>query len=74
MGMFDYVWITCPRCGSKLEGQSKGGQCSLIDYTLENAPDEVIEYMIGDTIYCKTCERIWAIKKAEPRTIQVILE
>lgn len=42
MGMFDSVWVPCPKCGALAEFQSKGGDCSLTDYTLDNAPPEVL--------------------------------
>lgn len=42
MGMFDSVWVPCPRCGKRHEAQSKGGECELMQYELSNAPIEVL--------------------------------
>ena len=42
MGMFDSVWLDCPSCGEKYEAQSKGGDCLLRQYTLENVPENVL--------------------------------
>jgi len=43
MGCFDTVLIDCPNCGEEYEAQSKGGECTLSYYTLENCPMDVLE-------------------------------
>ena len=57
MGMFDRVWIPCPNCGDKIEFQSKGGECRLYDYTLTDAPDNVLGDILGDQYKCEHCHR-----------------
>lgn len=42
MGMFDSVWVKCPKCNEENEFQSKSGECDLSNYTLENCPDDVL--------------------------------
>ena len=42
MGMFDTVMVPCPTCGEPSEFQSKGGDCTLATYTLDDAPDDVL--------------------------------
>jgi|JI10StandDraft_1071094.scaffolds.fasta_scaffold1811746_1 transcription elongation factor Elf1 len=42
MGMFDSVKVPCPKCGKEQLFQSKGGDCILEEYTLENAPLDVL--------------------------------
>ena len=42
MGMFDTVVIRCPHCDSKVKMQSKMGPCILMEYTLNDAPLEVL--------------------------------
>lgn len=42
VGMFDSVYVPCPKCGKTHECQSKSGECLLDDYTLENAPADVL--------------------------------
>ena len=42
MGMYDTVWVKCPKCAKENGFQSKGGECFLGDYTLENCPDDVM--------------------------------
>jgi hypothetical protein len=76
MGMFDWVRTRCPKdgCPGSLETQSKSGPCLLNDYELETAPDEVIEGVIGDRMYCRVCGTGRTVRKREPRTIQVFLD
>lgn len=42
MGMYDTVWVKCPGCGEESGFQSKSGECILMDYTLQNCPDDVL--------------------------------
>lgn len=42
MGCYDSVQVPCPVCGKLYYAQSKGGPCKLKDYTLENAPQDVL--------------------------------
>ena len=42
MGLFDQVYVPCPRCGTKHEAQSKSGGCSLEQYELHEAPADVL--------------------------------
>lgn len=42
MGMYDSVWVNCPKCETKNEFQSKSGDCYLIDYDLNNCPNDVL--------------------------------
>lgn len=43
MGMFDSVYVRCPKCGKENEFQSKSGDCISGVYNLENCPDDVLE-------------------------------
>ena len=40
MGCFDTIRIRCPRCGAEIACQSKSGDCSFNDMTLEEALEE----------------------------------
>ena len=42
MGMFDSVWLKCPKCGTENEFQSKSGPCCLGSYTADNVPADVV--------------------------------
>ncbi len=54
MGMFDSVFMNCPYCGSKVEGQTKVGDCVLAAYTVDDAPPEVAAAMEGGH-RCDSC-------------------
>ena len=43
MGMYDSIWVNCPKCKKESEFQSKGGDCFLANYTLENCPNDVLK-------------------------------
>jgi len=43
MGMYDSIWVNCPKCNKESEFQSKGGDCYLSNYTLENCPNDVLK-------------------------------
>lgn len=53
MGLFDTVLVPCPKCVRRVEFQSKGGPCDLGEYTLGNAPAEVLVDACG---YVKKCK------------------
>ncbi len=42
MGMYDSVWVKCPKCETENEFQTKSGECLLDNYTLENCPDDAL--------------------------------
>lgn len=42
MGMFDSVWVECPKCKTENEFQSKSGDCILANYDLKNCPPDVL--------------------------------
>ena len=43
MGLYDSVWVKCPKCGTENEFQSKSGCGGLNNYSLETCPDDVLE-------------------------------
>ena len=55
MGMFDYVWVNCPKCGDEIEFQSKAGPCNLNNYQLHNAPPKVQLDLVGEVGICVGC-------------------
>ena len=42
MGVYDSVMVPCPRCGTRVEFQSKSGDCILATYELSDAPNNVL--------------------------------
>jgi hypothetical protein len=59
MGMFDRLWLDCPSCDQLTEFQSKWGECTLADFTLENAPLAVVADAHDEgskgRLYCEHC-------------------
>ena len=60
MGMFDSVYITCPKCGDDTEFQSKAGPCMCNDYRVFNAPLSVLASIVEGDVYprdgcCEHC-------------------
>ena len=55
MGMFDSVMVPCPNCGTTNEFQSKGGDCVLATYSLEDAPFNVLSDVNRWPVSCRRC-------------------
>lgn len=56
MGMYDSVMVPCPECGERAEFQSKGGDCTLAVYQLEDAPADVLSDADRHSpLECKKC-------------------
>jgi transcription elongation factor Elf1 len=55
MGMFDTVEFNCPHCGKALSIQSKAGPRELREFTLDNAPVEVLQDICSESKLCKRC-------------------
>ena len=57
MGMFDYIKCVCTACGGAVEGQSDGGECSLITYNVgQDRTDEALAaYVDARHLECKQC-------------------
>ena len=63
MGMFDSVLVPCPECGRKQEFQSKGGDCILAVYELEQCPPDVLSDVNRHAPYeCEDCGTIFAVQ------------
>ena len=63
MGMFDSVYVPCPKCGELNEFQSKGGDCLLNESTLENAPANVLLDMSRHSpVICQNCGTKYEVK------------
>ncbi len=63
MGMFDTVLVPCPACGEPSEFQSKGGDCTLTTYTLDEAPDDVLRDVNRHAPnHCTKCDTKFAVE------------
>jgi transcription elongation factor Elf1 len=53
--MYDEVRVKCPECGSVHYAQSKGGDCLLRTYNLEDAPQDVLSDVNRHPMNCQDC-------------------
>lgn len=67
MGMFDSVYFWCPKCGTRLEEQSKAGECRLWDYSANGVPEVIAQDIEGHPVFCGTCLKTFTIKRLVPR-------
>jgi transposase-like protein len=82
MGMFDTVMVPCPTCGERDGFQSKGGRCMLDEFTLEEAPDDVLSDVNRHApSRCRKCNTLFAVevnpralKQASPPTLDQVRE
>ena len=58
MGMHDNIHIDCPHCGQLVEIQSKAGDCTLEDYSLNSVPVEIANDLMKykKEFTCEDCE------------------
>lgn len=63
MGMFDAVKVPCPNCGKRTNFQSKGGDCTLEVYELDQAPADVLSNINRHSPYtCAACGTVFAVR------------
>lgn len=68
MGMYDSLYVECPKCKAKLEYQSKSGQCCMWNFTKKDLTYEVAGGINGNIVRCQFCnKRIqFTLKPAKP--------
>jgi NMD protein affecting ribosome stability and mRNA decay len=68
MGLFDSVYLACPKCGLSIEVQSKAGDCLMDSYSSDTVPKRIAVDIDGDDAYCEGCGTSWrvAVKKMKP--------
>lgn len=69
MGVFDSVWVECPKCKHENEFQSKSGACILANYTLEQCPPDVLLNINRHSP--KKCEECKTLYEVDINTKQV---
>lgn len=56
MGLYDTVIVPCPQCSTNYYVQSKGGECLMREFNLDNAPDDVMSDINRHAPFvCKNC-------------------
>jgi len=61
MGMYDSVIVYCPNCATANEFQSKAGDCLLNEYSLSDAPPEILLDLKGKIQICQNCKKLIGI-------------
>jgi|GEM_PF-5357133 len=56
MGLYDSVYVDCPHCRKRVEFQSKEGECGCHDYTLNDAPTEILWDIMNNPQHCRGCD------------------
>lgn len=72
MGMFDSVMVPCPKCGECAEFQSKGGDCTLAVYTLDEAPTDVLSDIDKYPEACKKCGTVFEVTLAVETYVRTV--
>jgi DNA-directed RNA polymerase subunit RPC12/RpoP len=66
MGSFDSVIVSCPKCSSKVEVQSKAGECRLKRYGEKSVPYVIAEALDGTSVRCPSCSTDFELKNSNP--------
>jgi len=66
MGMFNTIYIECPKCKKRIGAQTKSGTCLLDGWNLENAPNQEIRGILGETYHCQCGHVIQVNEDTEP--------
>jgi hypothetical protein len=59
MGMYDTVWVNCPKCGEPYDMQTKIGECRLHEYSIHTAPLELLLHLSKESIVCPKCNTLY---------------
>lgn len=63
MGMYDTLHVVCPHCHTMTAVQSKGGDCLLKNYSIDNCPAKILTDIAGTgALYCDECSRKYRIR------------
>ena len=72
MGMYDIVWVPCPKCGTKHECQSKSGPSGLEEFEMDAAPLQVMAGINDLSPY--RCQECGSYFKVEIQTIYTAVQ
>jgi hypothetical protein len=69
MGCYETIMIPCPRCGERYPAQSKSGPCEMETYTLEEAPNDVVDDVNRHAPFrCDKCAAVFEVELTETRS------
>lgn len=74
MGMYDSVFVNCPKCNKQNEFQSKSGGCFLDEYTLEDCPEDVLQNVNRHSpTKCDECGCMYQVDIENRKAVEVVL-
>ena len=58
MGMFDSMYVRCPKCKAEIEFQTKTGECGMNSYILgrDSIPPWLEASLAGELFHCTSCD------------------
>jgi RNase P subunit RPR2 len=62
MGLYDTVWVNCPKCNQLVEFQTKAGESRMQDFTISSAPAVILADISSDSHICKNCDTIVGVE------------
>lgn len=71
MGMYDSVWVNCPKCETENEFQTKSGECLLENYTLENCPDDALANVNRHSPFHCDCRALYKVNIKERKAVLI---
>lgn len=72
MGCFDSVMVPCPKCGEKVEFQTKSGECLLQVYELDKAPEVVLADVNRHAPhFCEKCNIYFEVHPMDGKPVSV---
>lgn len=69
MGLYDSVFVNCPKCGAQVEFQTKAGECRLKQYTHISVPSGIAEYLNGSKERCECGARVQLFIQEPPGVV-----
>ena len=71
MGMYDTIWVKCPKCAEESGFQTKSGDCILGNYTLDDCPaDAMVDANRHSPTTCD-CGAVFKIDTATRRVVTI---
>jgi uncharacterized Zn finger protein len=73
MGCYDTVLVPCPKCGKVDFFQTKGGECLLREFKLEDAPQDVLSDVNRHAPYtCADCGTVFHVEEKDSKAVSAV--
>lgn len=73
MGCFDSVVVVCPECETEIQFQSKAGECSMLNYSIDEVPVEIALDLHKKTVRCDKCFTALTLKYKKRKVVRMRL-